>query len=182
MMRLEREDLVGAAWIAAALTALAMVVALAVRLAAADEVRQMLHFTFPGVPARFGEVGAIFANNMRVFLSVVAASGVAQAAIRVGGSGPEHVLATSLRALCDLALLLGCALQVAIVGAALGAYGGRCLWPILPHLPFELGAFSLGLSLYLEARRERVELARLLTVSAMGLSLLAAGAFVEVYA
>ena len=45
------------------------------------------------------------------------------------------------------------AANVALVGAALGAYGTRMALAMLPHGPLELAAFATALALYLDARR-----------------------------
>jgi hypothetical protein len=75
-------------------------------------------------------------------------------------------------------LLLGAllALNAAVVGVALGAYGARLLAAIWPHLPFEFVAFTLAGGGYLAARRGLLT-GRALTCTwtAIGLLLVAGG-------
>lgn len=182
MRLVARDDLLATLRVAFALIALGSGVSLLVHLAAADDVRAILGFTFPGVPARLSEAWAILSNNLRIMLAVVFASGVAQAAIRTDADGFARGVMTAIVRFCEIGLLLWCLVQVAIIGAALGAYGGRALWPILAHLPFELGAFSLVLAVYLKARRQRLEVRDLTATALAAALLLALGAVVEVYA
>jgi hypothetical protein len=179
---LVREQLTAALRVGAALSGAVLAVALSVRIAAADDVRDLLGFTFPGVQDRLSEVAAIFANNARVLLAIAVASTVTQAANRADAKGLGRVAMEALVRLCDVSLLLSCVVQVGLIGATLGAYGMRGLGPILPHLPFELGAFSLALALYLDARRRRISGERLILVTSTAAAFLAVGAFVEVYA
>ncbi len=181
-VRLERRELIGALRVALALSAAGALVALGVRIAAAGEVRDLLGFTFPGVPRHFGEALAIFANNGRVLLAVAVASAVAQASLRSQARGASRVLSEALVRVCDVTLLLACLIQVALVGATIGAYGLRGLVPILAHLPFELAAFSLALALYLDCRRAPTPICRLGVATLVSAVLLALGAWVEVYA
>lgn len=181
-MAIGRDDLAATLRVALALSALASLVALLVRVAAAEEVRDALGFTFSGIPDNLGEAGEILANNGRIMLAAVVASGVAQAAIRADADGLARGAMTAVVRFCEVGLLLWCLVHVAVIGAALGAYGGRALRPVLPHLPFELAAFSLVLALYLKARRERVETRDLVTAAVVAAVLLAIGAVVEVYA
>jgi hypothetical protein len=179
---LERRELIGALRVAFALSAAGALVALGVRIAAAGEVRNLLGFTFPGVPQHFGEALAIFANNVRVLLAVAVASAVAQASLRTHARGAGRVLSEALVRVCDVTLLLACLIQVALVGATIGAYGLRGFVPILAHLPFELAAFSLALALYLDCRRMPIPIRQLGAATLVSAVVLALGACVEVYA
>lgn len=181
-MGVEREDLVATARVALCLTALAVVVSVVVHLAAAEDVRGFLGFTFPGVPERLGEARAIFVNNARIMLAVVVAGGVVQAAVRANAEGLSRGAMTAMVRFCDVALVLFSLIQIVIVGAAIGAYGGETLGTILPHLPFELAAFSLVLAVYLRARREPLRARHLIVAASVAAVLLCVGAFVEVYA
>jgi hypothetical protein len=177
MRALRGEELLGAARVAAALSAGAVAIAIAVHLTAAAEAREALRFSFPGVPNRLGEAAGIFLNNARVLLAVLAAC-----LLRRTASGLAGAAGRAVAAICDLALLVGCGFQVLVLGAAVGAYGGRTLGSIAAHGPFELAAFSLALALYLEARRTALAPRRLLATAAIALACLAVGALLETFA
>src|SRR4051812_36585053 len=87
-----------------------------------------------------------------------------------------------LRLACDAGAVGLLTPTLALVAAGLGAYGPRMVAAMLPHGPLELVAFTLGLTLYLEARRQPVPLARALPRAATALALLAAAALLETYA
>src|SRR5919106_5264636 len=101
-----------------------------VHLLAADTARQALRFTFPGVPDRPGEALAIMADNARIaatILLVAALRGLPAAEAR---HPPLYTLAAGC---CDAIVVLVCLTNVAVVGAALGAYGARMAQALLPH-------------------------------------------------
>ncbi len=50
-----------------------------------------------------------------------------------------------LRTVADLVLACAVAVNAAVVGAALGAYGGRMVTAVLPHAPLELAAYACAL-------------------------------------
>ncbi len=177
MRVLRHDELLDAGRVAAALTAGTLAIALAVRLVAAADARDLLGFTFPGVPNRLGEAGAILLNNARVLIAILAACLARKVAGGIAGVGGR-----AAASVCDLVLLVGCGFQVLLTGAAIGAYGSRILAAIAAHGPFELAAFSLALGLYLEARRDDLAPRRLLIVAALSLACLAVGALLEAYA
>jgi len=160
--------------VAVGLVGLTATTAVAVRLTAATEARELLGFTFRGLPHRPSESVAIFVNNVRVLGAILAACGIVQLA---WGS-----LTRVAVGICDVALLVGSVLQIVLIGTAFGAYGRRVLETVFAHAPFELLAFSLGLGLYLEARRTRLSMQRVVTVTASATTALAIGAVVEVFA
>jgi transketolase C-terminal domain/subunit len=73
------------------------------------------------------------------------------------------------------------AANVLVVGAAVGAYGERMVRAMLPHGPFEVAAYSLELTLYLEGRRRPLPAARLTGTIAASVALLALAALLETY-
>jgi uncharacterized membrane protein SpoIIM required for sporulation len=79
-------------------------------------------------------------------------------------------------------LALEVALNVLVVGAALGAYGRRMVTAILPHGLLELAAFAVALALYLRARRVRLAPPRIATTALACVGLLALAAVLETYA
>lgn len=173
------DDLATAACVAAALLALAGVTALGVRLAAAGAVRDLLGFGFAGTPARLGEAAQIFVNNVRLLAAVVLAALVAQLAQRgEPGAGPAS---RAVVWLCDAVLIAVAAGHAILVGAGVGAYGGRMVLGLLPHGPVELAAFATGLALYVAARREAVSPRRFVARSTVAVIGLAVAAPMEVF-
>jgi hypothetical protein len=127
----------------------AAVVAALVALLGAAETREALGFPFTGVPDRLGEAGSIFVANARLAAGVGVAAVVGQARLR--GRVPSPVARV-----CDVGVLLALAVNVGVVGAATGAYGGRMVLAMLPHGPLELAAFSLAVAAQRRARAERL--------------------------
>jgi hypothetical protein len=106
----------------------------------------------------------------------VAAAAVAQLRVRTHARG--------LRALvwvCDAILVLECIQHVVLVGFTLGAYGRTGLDAVLPHGPVELAGFSVGLSLYMSSRRERLAWRRGLALVAIAAATLGVAAVMEVF-
>lgn len=183
MTELRARDLTTAAQLAALVSGLVALTALVVHLAAAQDARHWLGFTFPGLPREFDAARDIFLTNVRLLGSVLGACLVVQL---VRGVRPanrvERAAQLGTVGMCDLVLISGCALHVLFVGSALGAYGDRTLGALLPHGPVELAAFSLGLALYLAARRERLAPGRFLSVGLACVAGLAIAALLEVLA
>lgn len=127
----------------------AAVVAALAALLGAGAVRDALGFPFTGVPDRLGEAVSIFVANARLAAGVGVAAVVGQARLR--GWVPELV-----ERVCDVGVLLALAVNVGIVGAATGAYGGRMVLAMLPHGPLELAAFSLAVAAQRRARAEHL--------------------------
>jgi hypothetical protein len=183
MRMLERHDAVAAARLAAGATALVLLVAAAVRLAAAQHARELLGFEFPGLEPRVGEAVAILLNNARLLAAVLVACLVVQAARpQPEARGLERVVLRLIVGSCDVVLVAAAAFHVAFVGAAMGAYGQRTLAALLPHGPFELGAFALALAVYLAARREPVSRQRIVGIALVSLAGLVLAALLEVFA
>jgi hypothetical protein len=172
-------DLATAARIGAALLVVAALTALVVRLAAAGPVRDLLGFGFSGIPQRLGEVISIWVNNMRLLVALMLAAVVARLARSDGapsGASTHAVLWT-----CDTVLVAVSAGHAVLVGAAVGAYGERMVRGLLPHGPIELAAFSIGLALYVAARRGAVAPRRFVALSAAAAGGLAVAAAAEVF-
>ena len=170
-----------AATIAGALSAAAFAVAMVVRLGWAPETRAQLAFGFHGIPARLEAALAILANNARLLTAILAAVLVAQAPWLAGADARRGPALTALRAGVDTLLALTVAANVALVGAALGAYGTRMALAMLPHGPLELAAFATALALYRDARRGPLPVPLVLAVAAGCLAALAVAALAETF-
>ncbi|NLT06901.1 MAG: hypothetical protein GXY03_11415 [Solirubrobacterales bacterium] len=171
-----------AARVAATLTGLTALTALAIHLAAGAATRDLLGFGFGGVEPTFADAAAIFANNARVLAAVL----VAAAGVRLGfaeaGDRWERAALTALRTVCDAVIVLGCTLHVLVIGAAFGAYGTRTLAATALHAPGELAAFSLALALYLRARRGAAGPTAFAATAGLALAALAVAALAETFA
>jgi hypothetical protein len=170
----------GVAAIAVAVTALSAAI---VRVAVAPDVRAALDFGFASVPRRPGEALAILRDNGRMLTAVFAATVVAQ--LTTADSAQRRGLwwgaGALLRAVIDAVLAVVACANLVLVGAAIGAYGGRMVLAILPHGPFELAAYALALGAYLRARRCASAPARLVRIAAWSFALLAVAAMLETY-
>ena len=156
-----------------------LVIALATRAALAAQARNWLHYTFPGVPAPPESAVGIFANNSRELLGVLGLLLIAQIAAR-RSDGPTRAQQL-VRAGGELVLAGAIAANVLVVGAAVGVYGERMVRAMLPHGPFEVAAYSLALTLYLQGRRRPLPAARLAGTIAASVALLALAALLETY-
>jgi hypothetical protein len=168
--------------IAIVMLAVASLVGLTVGLVAAEAFRTWLGFTFPRADTAAGEVLAILADNLRLLAAILVACVVAQLAREVSPGTRAERATRAVVALCDAALIAVAAVHVFLVGAGVGAYGGRMIVALLPHGPVELAAYSLALALYVGSRRERLS-ARRWAVSGLGSALcLTLAAPLEVFA
>jgi hypothetical protein len=172
-----RSDVARAAEIAALMVVSAAMVAAGVRAFAPDAVRSWLDLPFGGVPPELDQVLKVFANNVRLLGGLIAGALLGQLALR-NAAGGMRVLAF----VCDAIIVLVCANEVFLVGATVGAYGSRGVGAVLPHGPFELFAYSLGLSLYVAARRERLTPSRAIALGTLSVAVLAVAAVLEVMA
>jgi hypothetical protein len=168
-------DLRGALRVAALLCTLAGAVALTVVVLGREAARELLGFGFRPLPRTVGEAASILLNNARVLGGVLIACYVAQLA----SAGAPWLRA--MRHLCDAVLVAMAAVHVLLVGAGIGAYGTRMIISLLPYGPFELGAFSVALSLYVAARREPLAPRRWLASGGAAVVLLAIAAPLEVF-
>ena len=167
--------------VAAALTGATLAVAASVRTWWAPDVRRALAFPFAGIPADLDAAAAILANNARLLAAVFAAILVAQSPWLADRDARRGPLACGLLAAVDTVLGLSVALNLALVGAALGAYGTRWRSAMLPHGPVELAAFAAALALYLRARRGPLPAARVVAVGAFSVAALAVAAVLETF-
>jgi hypothetical protein len=166
-----------AAWLAGGMVVAAAIVAVGITAFAAAPIRHWLDFPFGGIPPHVSQIVAVLANNLRLLGGLLAASVMAQLALRANTPG-TRVLAM----VCDAIIVLACANHVFLVGATIGGYGTRGLDALLPHGPIELAAYSLALSLYVACRRERMAPARALTIAGLSAVVLTIAAVVEVMA
>ena len=168
--------------VAGGLTLAALAVATVVRVGWAAETRRLLGFAFTGVPARLETAVSIFAGNARLLAAVFAAILVAQSPWLAGRDARRGPVMTALVAAVDTVLTLAVAVNVALVGAALGAYGNRMAVAMLPHGPLELAAYALALALYLHARRGPIAARHVLAAGSVCLGGLALAALLETFA
>jgi hypothetical protein len=171
--------------VAAAVTLTTLGVAAAVRVGWAAEMRALLGFGFAGVSARPSTATSIFANNALLLAAVFAAILIAQSPWLAGaGTAPRAErgpVGGVLLAAVDTVLALGVAVNTALVGAALGAYGARMGVAMLPHGPLELAAYAIALALYLQARRGPLTVGPVAATATTCLSLLAVGSVLETF-
>jgi hypothetical protein len=165
--------------VAGTLAAACVVIALTVHVALAATARDWLVFPFTGIPPRPTIAGRIFVHNLRALAAVWGLLLIAQSALwQAGIPGPASRI---LRRSGEMLLGAAVAANLIVVGASLGAYGTRMLRATLPHGPFELAAYSLALSLYLQGRRRSLPLRLALPVAALSIAALATAAVLETY-
>lgn len=175
-------DVARALLIAGAMIVTAGLVAATVALFAGAPVRRWLDFRFSGIPPELSQVLGVLANNLRLLGGLFAAAVVGQLAVWTAPPGASSN-SRGMRAMvwaCDVTVVLACANHVFLVGATVGGYGGRGLSALLPHGPIELFAYSLGLSLYVVSRRERLAWSRAVRTAGLAVLLLTVSAVVEV--
>lgn len=165
--------------IAAGLTVCVVLVALATRIAFAAQARGWLHYTFPGIPHRLDSAEWIFASNSRDLLGVFGLLLVAQLAARRAG-GPTRAEVRT-RNLGEAVLACAIAVNVVVIGAAVGAYGMRMVRATLPHGPVEVSAYALALALYMQGRRRPLPARGLAGTIAASVALLALAALMETF-
>jgi hypothetical protein len=170
-----------AAVIAGVVLAFAALVAAAVAAFAAGDVRDALGFGFASVPRTLREAVTIFVSNARLMGVVGATTLIVQSAWIAAWGEALGRGSRILRAVADVWLVAAVAFNVAVVGAAVGAYGVRMVVAMLPHGPPELAAYALGLTLYVRARRELLPVAVIARLAAWALGLLAVSAFLETF-
>jgi len=167
--------------VASGLTIATLAVAAIVRAGWPAETRQLLAFSFAGVPTRLDTALSILANNGRLLAAVFAAILVAQSPWLAGRDAHRGPVMVTLLVAVDAVLVLAVTVNVAVVGAALGAYGERMALAMLPHGPLELGAYALALALYLHARRGPIPARHVLAVGAGCLIILVVAALLETF-
>jgi hypothetical protein len=176
------EDRRRALRVAGALTLAVLAVAAIVRAGWAADTRRLLGFGFDGLPARLDTALSIFARNARLLGAVFGAILVAQSPWLPGAALRRGPLMCVVTVLVDAVLAFAVAANVALVGAALGAYGDRMALAMLPHGPLELAAYALALAVYLQARRGPIRVRRVFASGAVCLAVLAVAALLETFA
>lgn len=137
---------------------------------AASYARDAIGATFTPQPASWQQAAGFWLHNTQV----AALPLVALFAARYGRLP---------RTFFDVLLPVWLAFNVAIIGAAIGAYGIARTAPWLPHLPLEIAAIAATLGAYITLRRAPQLPLRLLAASAgTAIALLAAAATLETYA
>jgi hypothetical protein len=160
---------------AAILVAVTAVAAAIVAAAAAESVRDELRFGFGGVPDRLGEAISILTTNLRILSALLAAAVIAELT-----RSPRRLARAGQRVM-DVLVAAAVVMNAALVGAAIGAYGGRMVAALLPHGPFELAAYALALGLFLRARTGALPAATLLRAGGWAAALLVVAALLETY-
>jgi len=134
---------------------------------AAHTAQAHLNFAFAPADGTPAEALDILLTNGRVLAAITLAAWAA------GRSG-------ALRPMLDASVALTAALNVALVGVAIGAYGPRALaW--LPHLPLEWAALACALAAYTQHRRTAQPLHTLAAPLAACAPLLVLAALAESY-
>jgi hypothetical protein len=178
-------DPLTSALIGATIAGLTLLVAVVTAVAWGPGARAWLGFGFGGVTPTFTSAVSIFANNMKLAGAVAIAAALAQ--MRLGGPGGvraslgEPVLRWLLRA-CDAGLAIAAAVNIAIVGVALGSYGSRMATAMVPHGPVELSGYCVALNFYVAARRRPLERRAWLVAAGLTTALIAAAALLETFA
>lgn len=167
--------------VAVGLTVACGVIALAVHVWFAAAARRWLAFPFAGIPARPSEAASIFLHNLRALVAVGGLLLIAQSAYWNPGAKEPRSRHRVVRWLGEALLGAVVAANVFVVGSGFGAYGMRMLHATLPHGPLELAAYSLALSLYLQARTRRVGARLVLVMLALSVSTIALAALLETY-
>lgn len=142
--------------------------------------RTFLGFDFPGVPRTFEEAAGIFGNNLRVMLAAFVCCFIVQWPWLEGHGKPGAAWRRLCRAADGVVAFL-VALNVTVVGLAVGGYGLRMVAAMLPHGPVELLAFSGALTLYLIARQQPLRSTTVLRLGGGSVVVLAVAAALEVY-
>jgi hypothetical protein len=162
---LARQSASTAAWLLAAIAA----VAVAVRLAGATSAaRRSLAFEFARPPARPGEAIAVAAGNLRLAAAVLLAALLA-------------CLRPAIRPALDVVVGALAALNTGAAGVALTAYGTRLVHAAAVHAPLELAAFAIAGAAYRSGRQGALAPRRLALVAAVCTGLLAGAAVLETY-
>jgi hypothetical protein len=164
--------------LAGVLTAAALLVALWVGLFAAAQARDLLGYTFPGVPARPDTAVLIFKHNCGELLGILAVLLFRQLAARDPAATRSQRL---VGAIGEAILAFVVLVNVVVVGAGIGAYGTRMLVALLPHGPVELAAYANALALYSRGRDRPLGAAELARAIGMSVALLALAAVLETW-
>jgi hypothetical protein len=154
------------------LAALGIVAFAAVVVAAtgvSDDARRALRFGFGGVDRSPVEAARIALHNLKY------AAGALTCAALVPRLGPRT------RALVDALLAALLVFNAGAVGVAIGAYGGRVITAIAPHLPLEFAGLGLAGGAYVQARRQVISAPALAAIAAVCAALVGVAATLETY-
>jgi hypothetical protein len=153
---------------AGALAAITVGALLIAALGAAPWVREQLDFRFAG-PAR----------RPAAAIDIAATNGCLAAAPLLSAWAVQR--RPGLRVPLDASLGILAAANVAVMAAALGAYGLQLLGSVALHGALELGGFAVCAAAYLAARHHALSRDAVVGASVLALALLAAAALVETY-
>jgi len=173
----------GTAALLAAFAVVVVAAAAVVHLAAAAHARDWLAFTFSGVPGTADQALSIFTNNARLLVAALAACVVLQGSSLIAAAAdaqPRRWQPTAVH-VCDVVLGALAVINLAMVGAAIGAYGDRVVKHLLPHGPVEALAFAFVLVLYARCRRGPVPRRDFLRLGGLAVSTLAIAALLETF-
>jgi len=180
---LERDGLL----VCVTLLAIAALAAVVVHLAAADAYRDAnpLNTDWHG---DIGDAAAIFYANARIV------AGLACGALLVGwvqslppaeqlDGNPTTIRRARLaiRISCDAVVIVLVALNAALVGATIGAYGFDVAGRLAPHGVIEVPAFGLALTLYVRAHRGQLTVKGGLAGFSVAVAMLVIAALVETF-
>jgi hypothetical protein len=154
--------------------ALAMLVAVPVHVLAGGWARRELGLTFPGLPRTLGEWWRVFSWNVRHLAAPLAAA----ALVALRGPRPS-ALARCFELLIAAFLLVTVAVNILYVALALGGYGLRAAWWLVPHGPVELAGYATGLAVWAQAVRGRLSVRLGVRAAAVSVVLLAVAAAIE---
>jgi hypothetical protein len=154
-----------------------------VHLAAAPEVRDWLDFTFSGVPRTADQALEIFSRNARLLIAALAACVVLQGSTLIDPEAERQSprwQATAVH-VCDVVLGTLAVVNLAMIGASIGAYGDRVVKYLLPHGPIEALAFAIALALYVCCRSGAVTRHDFLRLAGLALAALIVAALLETF-
>jgi hypothetical protein len=163
------------------LAAFAAIVGLNVALAVVIALGAVTVAALPGLPAALrGALGFRLGPetaSLATAISLLTANAKPAGLLLLGALAARDRL---IRPIFDVLLAALLATNMALIGAALGAYGPR-LVPWLVHLPVELAALAIPAGTYLHARRARLRPCVLLATAALTGAALLIAALVETY-
>lgn len=170
-----------AAQVLAGLTTVVIMIAAITRAAAPTLARRWLAYRFTGVPARADVFAGIFLHNALVLAGILSLVLVRQARYRTVGRPIPVRFERAARRAADWLMGSATAVNLAVIGSSLGAYGSRMVRAMPPHGPVEVSAFALGLALYIQGRDQRLTVEHVTKVAGIALVGLSIAAALETY-